>query len=275
MAVAPNDPRYALASIRARAARLAEALYAVETEPEFGLLREPTQFTGQSATVAAEAKARIDRLWQRYPSLTDAIDRLEQAILDDNRPEIARLLGPAAVALPDGAAAGLAAVLVGLERDLDQARVAARRLGDGWRTVLPRVDRLAADVGRLTDVAGDLGLPADRDLATARRLTDQLTARASSDPVGVDLTAAERAVDRARSRIDGLARQRQTLPDDLADATTCLAAIEREIAVGREALAAARAKVAAPRGLLQPLDPTGLDRDERSLRPWLARIEAL
>ena len=102
MAVAPNDPRYALAGLRARATQLGEALYGVETEPEFGLLRDPSQLSGQSATVAAGAKARIDRLWLLYPTVTDAIDRLERAIAEDNRPESWRLLGPSAVVLPDG-----------------------------------------------------------------------------------------------------------------------------------------------------------------------------
>jgi hypothetical protein len=280
VAVAPNDPRHALASLRDRATLLGESLYGVETEPEFGLLGDPSQFTGETAALAAGAKARIDQLWLRYPAVTEAIDRLEQAVADEDRPTIWRLLGPSAVVLPDGSVAGIAGMLAALEADLAAARNAARRLGDGWRTVVPKVDRLAAEVTRLGSVGDDLGLTparhpaAARELAAARRLTTGLAARAASDPLGVDIAALESAVGRARAGVEDLAAQRQSLPDDLARAAAQLADLERLIAAGAEALATARAKVKQPDGLLQPLDPADLVRDDRSLRPWLGRIQA-
>ena len=83
------------------------------------------------------------------------------------------------------------------------------------------------------------------------------------------------AVERAATSIDGLARQRQSLPDDLARPRAQLVELERLILAGAEALDTARAKVEQVDGLLQPLDPSALDGDDRALRPWLGRIEAM
>jgi hypothetical protein len=275
VAVAPTDPRAALAWLRARATALGEALYGVETEPEFKLLGDASQLTGASATAAAGAKARIDHLWLLYPSLTEGVDRLERAIVDEQRPEIWRLLGPAAVALPDGSVTGIAGLVAALESDLAEARTAVRRLGEAWRAVVPKADRLVAEVGRLASVADELGLGDDRDLVAARRITDGLAVKVASDPLGVDLGTVERTVDRARTTVDGLAGQRLSLPDELARAVGQLAELDRLIAAGADALSAARAKVWQAAGLLRPLDRGGLDGNERALRPWLGRIEAM
>jgi hypothetical protein len=252
-----------------------EALYAVETEPEFKLLGDAGQLRGASATIAAGAKARIDHLWQLYPVLTEGVDRLERAVGADDRPGAWRLLAPAAVTLPDGARTSIAGLAAGLEADLAEARAAVRRLGEAWRAVVPRADRLVAEVRRLTDVADELGLAGDRELAAARRLTEGLAITVASDPVGVDLGTVERAVDRARTTIDGLAGQRHTLPAELARAAAELSELDRLVAAGAEALATARTKVQQTAGLLQPLDPDQLDGDERTLRPWLGRIQAM
>jgi hypothetical protein len=275
LAVAPTDPRVVLAGLRARATALGEALYGVETEPEFTLLGDAAQLTGASATAAAGAKARIDHLWLLYPSLTEGVDRLERAIVDDVRPEIWRLLGPAGAVLPDGSVTAIAALVTALEADLAEARAAVRRLGEAWRAVVPKADRLVAEVGRLGGLADELGVSGDRDLVAARRLTDGLAVKVASDPLGVDLGTVERAIDRARATVDGLAGQRRSLPDDLARAAGQLVELDRLITVGSDALAVARAKVKQAAGLLRPLDRSGLDGDERALRPWLGRIEAM
>jgi hypothetical protein len=278
VAVAPTDPRAVLAGLRARATALGEALYGIETEPEFKLLGDASELTGPSATAAAGAKARIDHLWLLFPSLTEGVDHLEQAIVDDNRPEVWRLLGPSAVVLPDAAVTGIAALAVVLETDLAEARGSMHRLAQAWRAVVPKGDRLTAEVDRLVEVAADLGVGSDRDLAAARRLTDGLATRVASDPLGIDIGAVERAVEQARLTIDGLAGQHRSLPDDLARAAGQLVELDRLIAAGSEALDAARAKVKQAAGLLQPLDGDALDADDErapALRPWLARIEAM
>lgn len=275
VAVAPTDPFRSLPGLRQRAARVAEALYALETDAEYALIKDTSPFAGQSATLATDARSRIDNLWLRYPLLTDAIDRLEAATTDDNRTERQRLLGRSAVALPDGATTSIDGLLTAIERDLAEATAAARRLGEAWRSLLPRIDRLAADHKQLTAHATELGLTHDRYLATAGRLTDHLAAHAASDPLGVDAHPAEQAMERARQRIEGLAAARASLPDDLGAAHRLLDDLSGLIVEGGDVLETTRAKVERPQGLLRPIDPAVIDGDQRALRPWLDRLEEL
>ena len=278
MAVAPNDPRYALAGLRARAARLGEALYGVETEPEFRLLRDPSQLAGQSATVAAEAKARIDRLWQHYPtSPTPSTDSNERS---------PRTTGPSATGCWDHprspsptARPPHPGLLAALETDLDPSgRSPPGGCGDGGGRLLPR-DRPARcrAVGRLTDVAADLDCRCrPRPRRPPGRLTDGLRAR-RADPLGIDTQPAETAVERARRHIDGLARPAAELPDDLAAARAPAGRVRASSSIGRwpRRWHTSRAEVGRPDGLLRPLDPSALDGDDRALGPWLDRIDGL
>ena len=68
-----------LEELRAGVGRLAADLYRLETEPELKALSEARGLTGRSAAVVADAPARILGLWDRYPMLTDVIERLESA----------------------------------------------------------------------------------------------------------------------------------------------------------------------------------------------------
>src|SRR5439155_7620685 len=80
-----------------------------------------------------------------------------------------------------------------------------------------------------------------------------------------------RLVDTARERVEQLERQRQELPAALAAAHRQLDGIETLAVRGAEAMALARAKIAAPAGILQPLDPQA--EGDHGLRPGLVRIQ--
>ncbi|MGH9243332.1 MAG: hypothetical protein ACRD29_03250 [Acidimicrobiales bacterium] len=275
VATPPTDPRHALAAYQAGATRLAEALYSIETDAEFELLDDKGAFRGQSATLAADARTRVDNLWLHYPLLKDALDRLQSALGVGDHVERGRLLGPHAVVLPTGSTTSIAGLLTGLERDLEQATSVARRLGSAWRTLLPHAERLGATLARLSDLAEGVGLADDRDLATARRLVGQVSENAATDPLGVDPTPAGQAIERARDRIEQQVRLRDGLPDALAAARAQLEDLAALAVEGQEALAATRAKVARPTGLLRPLHEATLDDGDRALSPWLRRLEKL
>jgi hypothetical protein len=261
-----------LPALRNRAARLAEALYAIETDPEYLLLNEAGPLAGRSAAVAADARARVARLWDQYPLLSEAVDRVEEALTDGNQREAARLLGPGMITRPDGSTTSVASLLEALEVDLREAMGAAHQIATTTHDIVPRIDRLRSEVDRLSTVAADLGIADDRDLARAGQRTDRFASEAASDPLGVDLTAAESAVRRAAARIDDLAHRRTTLPERLEAAQAELEEIGRLVVEGGELLARAEAEVARPSGLLRPVDPAAIDSGPRALRPWLERI---
>jgi hypothetical protein len=253
--------------------RLADALFQLDTAPEFALVRDRAHLGGESARLAADATARLESLWQLYPVLTDAVDRVEEAVAARRHDELARLLGRSGVTLPDGGASSPTDLLASLERSLAGAQQSARTLAQAWRDVVPRLDRAAATLALVEARAADLGLGGP-DLDQARRLLDDLTGRAGSDPLGVDPAPAEEAVEQARARVESLVAQRASLPADLAAARRTLDDLAGLIAQGRDALAATRSRIAAPPGVLEPLEPRLLDDGPTALRPWLGRLEA-
>lgn len=268
------DPRQALSAMRAAVARLAEALYRIDADPDLTLARDHARLRGRSAVLAGEVAARSERLWERYPLAKAAVDELEQAVHEGDEDVQARLLGPGAVDLLDGSRVALADVLAELEADADRVTAAGGELGRAWRTTLPRLDALASQLRSLAATAADLGIVDDPDLVAARVLVDQLASRAATDPLDVDPAPAERAVEHATGRLEELASSRATLPADLAAARARLDELVRLIVEGRDALAAATARVAGTAGLLQPLDPSALGEGDLALRPWLSRLEA-
>lgn len=282
MPIARTDAERSLAALRTGVTRLADALFELDTAPEFALVRDSDALAGRSRTVAGEATARLRSLWERYPVLTGAVDRLEEALRARRSDEVERLLGPGAVELPDGSRTSPAALLTALQRDLDAAGEAARTLAGAWRDVVPRLDRAAATLATVEARAADLGLTGPErdygpDLVQARSLLDGFIAQAAADPLGVDPGPAERAVERVQQRIGSLVEQRASLPADLAEARRTVQELAAVIAQGRDAGAATRSRIADPPGLLEPLDAGVLDRGGaggQPLRPWLARLEA-
>jgi hypothetical protein len=257
------DPKQALDELRDGVSRLATDLYRLETEADLKVLCDGSALTGASAALAGDAPAAVRSLWERYPLLTDSVDRLEGAVAADDSKEARKLVGPARD------------LLATLRTELDRVLAAGERLGSAWREVIPRIDAAAEQLAATNEVAGSIGVGREPTLLAARHLVDQLTATAATDPLSVDPDAAEEAVARARHRVDELAAQRTALPSRLAASHVLLEELDRLVPEGGEALEVARAKIADPVGLLEPLDPAQLDAGTNGLRPWLARLEAL
>lgn len=263
----------ALGDLRAGVSRMADALFRLDTAPELALVRDGSAMVGQSAVLAGEATARLRSAWELYPVLTSAVDALEEAVAGRREAEAERLLGPSGVALPDGTSTSPVALLASLEDDLEAAQESAGRLAAAWRDTVPRLDRASATLAMVEARASDLGVGGP-DVVQARSLLSDLVRQSAADPLGIDPGPAERAVERARARVESLVEQRASLPADLEGARRMLAEISGAIDAGRHALAATRSRIAGPSGTLEPLDPALLDAGPSALRPWLGRLEA-
>jgi hypothetical protein len=216
----------------------------------------------------------VQNLWQCYPLLKDGLDQLARALGEDDKPEVGRLLGPSGVTLPDGTGARLTDLLAALERDLEQATAAARRVATARRKLLPCAERLSDTLATLDAEADSLGRADDVALAAAHRLVDDLRRHLLPDPLGVDTGRAELEVEAVKTRFHELMARRDGLPDALAAARSALEELRETIADGAEALALTQEKLTECRGLLRPLDPSAVDGDARALAPWLDRLEA-
>lgn len=266
-----TDRRAALAELRSGTARLAEALYTLETSSELALLRDASQLRGRSGERAAEAVAAATGLWARYPLLTDAVERGEAAEAADDDAALAAVLdGPTT-----GGGPSPLALLAALTAESDAAQRAIAEVAGAWSDVLPRLDAVRRRAAALAATATQLGIADDPDLATAGRIVEHLVETVAADPLGVDPSPAEAAVARAEDRIGTLDRRRTALPHDLATAASTLGELTGLVADGRAALERAQARVADTSGLLAGVDPGVVDGDPRALRPWLARLDAL
>jgi hypothetical protein len=253
---------------------LAADLYRLETEPELKALSEARGLTGRSAAVVADAPARILSLWERYSLLSEVVERLESALAAGDTATTEKLAGPAAVPLADGPVGALM-LLETLQAEADAILAAGERLSTAWRTVVPRLDAAVERLARVTAKAAAIGVSGEPSLHRARRLVDQASAVAHTDPLAADAAAADEAVGRAERRIDELAGQRSMLPDRLAAAERLVNELDRAATEGREALAASRTKILRPGGLLEPIDPAAYDSGPQGLRAWLARLRKL
>ena len=252
------------AGVRDGITRLAQVLYDIDSSPELALVRDRDKLRGRSAKVAEEAGALVDGLWTRYPQLSEAGDRLEAALGSGDRQAAANLLQ----------ATGAGALLRTLEADAERASSLIKQLGTAWRDAVPRLDALRARLASAAATAETLGLPGDPELAAARTVVDQVTARATADPLGAEIDDAARLVERVEARLSDLAETRASLGADLDAADARLEEVARLIAAGRGAREAAEERIVDPGGLVPPLDPARLDTGDRALRPWLARIRA-
>jgi hypothetical protein len=271
---ASTDPQQLLADLGAGVSRVADALFQLDAAPEFGLARDPSKLRGRSAAAAAEANRLAAACWESYPVLKEAVERAQRAVDARDMGELEQLLGRQGVTLPDGRTTSPAALLSSLEADVAKARGAAEKLARAWRDVLPRLDKAGATLAATAARASDLGVD-EPEVSQAKALLGRLSALAAADPLTVDPGPAEQAVEQARARVETLARQRSTLSADLDAARTLMAELEALIAEGRDALVATRDRIAAPEGVLEPIDPAALDgAGGAGLRPWLARIEA-
>ena len=272
-----TDPADAARSAATALSAVAEALYEVENGADMVFVRSQAELGGTSGSAAAAIVDELARLWVDYPVGAAAVEALDKAVAARNDTEATRLLGPDGVTLPGGSPTALTAVLADLRRRAAKVADDAAGLAGAARQAIGRLDRAGVALTDLAARAALLDATDEPELVAAQQAYATAAAALATDPAApAPVAAVEAAVQRAATRVEHLEHERLDLPAALDRADAQLAEIRRLVDQGHVALVRARAKMAAPEalGLLEALDPAGLDGDERALGPWLDRIHS-
>lgn len=249
---------------------VAHALYELENGPDLVFVRSQAEAGGAAAVAIVDELAG---LWEQYPVAAAAVEQLDEAAARKDEAGVASLLAPDGLLLPDGRSTGLAGFVAALRRRAEEVTADAARLAGTARQAVSQVDAAVVELAGLETRAAAAGAAADPELVAARSAVDAALAAVAADPAGAaPFVDVDRALDVARRRVELVESLRRDLPGDLAAAEAQLDEIRRLVREGTEGLAKARSRIAGAEGLLEPLDPSGLDGDERALGPWLDRI---
>ena len=263
------------AELELRHSALAQSLFALEHSLDVGFARSQARCGSHTGQMAAEVAAAVASLWTQYPLARDCIELLVSARAHYRPDQMEHLLHPDAISLPNGGRTSLRAVLIDLQKQVDDAAEGAARLADRARRAMSSLDTITADFGALVDRATAIGAELDVEIMEARRRLDRAGAAIAADPTAtVDIGAQlDGAMETVRRRVERLEQQRATLPATLAAAHAQLAEIRWLVGQGAEARAEVTEKISRPKGLCPPLDPAALEHGDRALQPWLDRID--
>ncbi len=220
--------------------------------PGFGVLRE----------VLAEAESIIDRSSRRR---LEDLRHVEWLLFEDSL-EVAHQRFT-----PEG-------LLDELTRALSVTAQIVEDADDVWRRTVPALARCEEEIGSLLRQAANL---AAQPVEALRQLGTQaayLREQAAVDPLGV-VEAFERDVlprlEQMRTRLTDELRQHRAVSADLARARARLAELRDLHARVVEEAGSVWSKIARPRGLMAPPDPSYLSQPPMGLEPWLHRLQAL
>ncbi len=262
-----------IAHHEARLSHLGSTLYTLESSLDLSFVRARARAGGGPGHPACEVEAALAQVWVQYPLARDHVQRLVGAAAAGRRREVQHLLGGDAITMPAGGSVSVGRLLDLLQRQVDEVGERAAELAECARQALLLLDSSTAAVVALLERAKAVGADHDVEVTEAQRELDRAVAVVADggavDPEG-RLPA---AIDAARTRLELLERQWETLPAQLVGARAQLEEIRRLIRSGADAWAEARQKISEPADLCEPLDPSGLECSDRGLQPWLARIE--
>jgi|GEM_PF-3303046 len=255
---------------------LAQSLYEAESSPDLVFVKAQADAGGPATPAATRVVDLLGELWEQYPLAKDVVERLGEAVAAGRHDEIAALLGPHGVTLPDGSTRFVGALIDDLRARVEVVVQEAGRLAGAARAALARLDVASTAMKALRTRAAAVGCADDVEVRSATAALADATAAVAADPSATaSLAALDRALAAATHRVDELERGRAELPRALDLARSDLAEIRRLVGVGAEAAARARAKIADPTGLVDPLDRAGVEGPgAHALGPWLGRIEA-
>ncbi len=263
-----SDPRRTAADVASALTSVATGLFEADSSPDIAFVRAQADAGDHEAS---EIAAGLALLWQEYALAKDASDELSAAVAAGDQRGVAKLLGPAAITLPTGAASSLDGLLADMPKRLATATAAMSRLAASARQALVRLDVVTVEAGSLLVRATALGIHDDPELLRLRTSLDAAIQAMASDPSTDPSTLTDDALDVARSRVQEVERHKGELPQALTQARGLVGDIERLAAEGADSHATALEKVASPAGLLAPIDLD--DARLRDLAPQLARID--
>ncbi len=269
------DPRAALPRLRTTLSTLANDLYRLEAEPDLQTAMNRDWVSGDTADVLGDRPDLLPSLWQRYPTVANAIDEIAKAVEADDLTTAAALLAPGGLRLDDGSTATLSDLLDELRRDTTTVLMAAERIAAARRDTAPRLDAAAAVLARTARAARDSEADGDPALLAAEQLLESYRTLATTDPLSVNFAVLDQAVERARTRVEDAIESRLSVSQRLVAARSLLDELAALVPEGRAALEETTRKISDAPGLLEPLDWEVLDAGPHGLTPWLERLEKL
>jgi hypothetical protein len=248
---------------------IAADLYTADSGTDMLFVQRQADAGNAAATAVTGSLATA---WEQYPLAKAAVDELQAAVDRRDHDAVEKLLGPAAVTLPDGSTVSLDGLLRSLAQRAKALVADAARLADTARAALTKVDAARGAATELDGRAAALGADDEPELSALHDALDGCEAAVADDPTAAhDLGELDRLVAGARDRIETLERHRDEVPRSLASAAARLRDLEALVAQGSEAFARARDRIANPTALLEPLDVAATG--DRALGPWLTRLQ--
>jgi hypothetical protein len=262
----------------------------LELDGSFGKrLLEGAALSGQTQRRWEFTAATLANLWQIYSAYSAVVDRAAEAVKGRlgprelagitnllNGPSIQLVAGPAPLAGRDLADSGredltVAAAVTRMRRAFGQITEVVAAAEQVWNEMTGKLDSVAAELGRVTPLAGSLGDEAlTGNLAAADSKLARLRGTLSSDPLSLwqggpdpaagalDTSGADRLQDRvaaAMTRVDELVRLRDDARQRIADVTTAATAARAAYEDAAAAWQRAAAKIA---DAALPAEPSGL-----------------
>jgi hypothetical protein len=262
----------------------------LELDGSFGKrLLEGAALSGQTQRRWEFTAATLANLWQIYSAYSAVVDRAAETVKGRlgprelaeitnllNGPSIQLVAGPAPLAGRDLADSGredltVAAAVTRMRRAFGQITEVVAAAEQVWNEMTGKLDAVAAELGRVTPLAGSLGDEAlTGNLAAADSKLARLRGTVSSDPLSlwqggpdpaagtVDTSGADRLQDRvaaAVARIDELVQLRDDARQRIADVTTAATAARAAYEDAAAAWQRAAAKIA---DAALPAEPSGL-----------------
>jgi hypothetical protein len=154
-----------------------------------------------------------------------------------------------------------------MSRAYDQVRSVTTATGQAWDELLPRLQATTAELNRLRDLAASLGETHVPELQSVRTGLDRLSATLATDPLSVDLRAADElqhTLAATGADLDRLARLRQQAAAEVDRVRSTLAALQDGIAEAQAAYEETSAKISRP--VVSPpaaLDPSIAEAPDR------------
>lgn len=132
----------------------------------------------------------------------------------------------------------------------DQMSAITRATGQAWEEVLPRLQADTAELNRLSDLARSLGETHMPELATVRAELDRLSSGLATDPLSVDVRAADevaRTLAATATDLDRLSALRQQAAAEVDRARATLTELGAAAVEAQDAYEETTAKVSRPR----------------------------